>query len=87
MMAEMAWLYRRDRTTWLFKADMLYGGKLVHITRAGNVYAIFAGHEFGKPFWIGRLHGKSWLTAENELRATEIEFENGGRYMFPTWGD
>jgi hypothetical protein len=57
--------------------------QLVHITSKGTVYAIMPGHTYGKPFWIGRLIDGRWCTAERELRAREIEFDGGGRYLFP----
>ena len=63
--------------------------ELVHETSRGTVYAIFADHKFGKPFWIGRLSDlkdgrKFWETYERELRARSIEFEDAGEYVFPS---
>lgn len=80
--AEEAWLHRNGKKTWRFVPDPKYG-ELVHVTRSGAVYAILAGHKLGKPFWIGRLQDRSWLTCENHLRARSIEFANGGEYVFP----
>lgn len=85
--ASRAWLHRRGKKTWMFYPSTVYG-ELVHITNNGTVYAILAGHKYGKPFWIGKLvtHDAgytSWITVESELRARSIEFEYGGDYVFP----
>jgi hypothetical protein len=81
--AGCAWLHRRGKSTWMFEPNAKYG-ELVHVTRNGGVYAIIAGHKYGKPFWIGKLINDSWCTVENHLRSREIEFEDGGRYVFPS---
>lgn len=82
-----AWLHRNGKTTWMFEPSQRYG-ELVHITSIGTVYAILAGHKYGKPFWVGRLcesadGSEFWATCEAELRARSIEFENAGEYVFP----
>lgn len=80
--APRAWLHRKSGKPWEFTPSQRYG-ELVHVTRAGTVYAIIAGHKFGKPFWIGRLvETGAWVTWENELRATSIQFEGAGEYFF-----
>lgn len=76
------WLHRRDRATWLFTPNQRYR-QWVHITRKGTVYAVIPGLKHGKPFWVGRLSNGIWYTVERELRAREIEFSGGGRYLFP----
>jgi hypothetical protein len=81
-LAGEAWLHRNGKATWRFIPNPIYG-ELVHITRSGNVYAILAGHKVGKPFWIGILQDRSWLTCENILRARSIEFADAGEYVFP----
>ena len=78
-----AWLHRRDGYCWEFTANEQTSGLLCHKTRYGTVYAIFEDVGIGKPFWVGRLHDKSWLTWEGRLGARRIEFENGGKYVFP----
>lgn len=83
---EAAWLHRGTRPSWKFEPSQRYG-ELVHITRRGTVYAIKADHKSGKPFWVGRLvdngaGGKAWVTVEDELRATSIQFEGAGEYFF-----
>jgi hypothetical protein len=78
-----AWLHRRGKSTWMFEPSQYYG-ELVHITRRGTVYAILAGHKYGKPFWVARLCDGAWCTVERELRARSIEFEDAGEYVFPS---
>lgn len=56
---------------------------LSHTTRLGRTYLIIPGLQDGKPFWVGKVAGSSVLTVERYLRAREIEFANGGRYVFP----
>ena len=51
---QRAWLHRNGKPTWMFEPSQEYG-ELVHITRSGAVYAIIAGHRYGKPFWVARL--------------------------------
>jgi len=87
-MIERAWLHRRGRKTWLFELPSeyvghLYSGHLMYRTNKGTIYAIIDGHCYGKPYWIGRLIENAWCTYERILRAESIEFENGGRYIFP----
>lgn len=73
-------LVRRDRTPWTFTYSPVYR-TWVRRTRS-NVYAIL-GEPVSKPFWVARRQGLIWLTAEAELRADRIEFDNGGVYIFP----
>ena len=80
---DCAWLHRHGKSTWLFQPNAKYG-ELVHITRTGTVYAIIAGHKHGKPFWVGKRINEAWCTIERYLLSREIEFEGGGRYLFPT---
>jgi len=80
--ADCAWLHRKHKSTWLFRPDARYG-QLAHTTRAGTVYLIMPGLHSGKPFWVGQVAGKSVFTVEREIRAREIEFANGGKYIFP----
>jgi hypothetical protein len=80
--ADCAWLHRKHKPTWLFRPDPRYG-QLAHTTRAGTVYLIMPGLHSGKPFWIGQVASKSVFTVEREIRAREIEFANGGKYIFP----
>lgn len=57
-----------------------------HTTRRGNEYRIIFEPPFAfKPIWIGRVSpgGKHLYTVERQLRASDIEFENGGRWVFP----
>jgi hypothetical protein len=84
--AHCAWLHRKGKPTWLFRPDPRYG-QLSHTTRAGTVYLIEPGLHSGKPFWIGQVSGKTIFTVERELRSQEIEFANGGRYIFPNVSD
>lgn len=83
-----AWLHRRGKPTWVFQPSQRYG-ELIHTTRSGTVYAILAGHKHGKPFWVARLCDGAWCTVERELRATSIDFEHAGDYVFPVtnWQD
>jgi len=72
----------------MFEPSKRYG-ELVHETPRGTVYAIFADHKYGKPFWIGRLCDstdgrKFWGPCERELRSRSIEFEDAGEYVFPS---
>lgn len=81
-----AWLHRKYESTWQFTANQAYG-ELVHITNRGTVYAIFANHKRGKPFWIGRrvvdAGGRiAWVRCEAQLRARSIKFEDAGVYIF-----
>ncbi|MBU1621843.1 MAG: hypothetical protein KJ604_20495 [Gammaproteobacteria bacterium] len=82
-MTERAWLHRKRKLPWMFEPDKLHG-MLVHKTRA-NTYAIIEGHKCGKPFWVGLLtpDKKAWITVEKHLGAHYIEFEGGGKYIFP----
>ncbi len=80
--ADCAWLHRKGKPTWLFRPDPRYR-RLSHTTKAGTVYLIESALHSGKPFWIGRVAGKTVFTSEREIRAKEIEFANGGRYIFP----
>jgi hypothetical protein len=76
-----AWLHRRGKPSWMFEPSQRYG-ELVHITRKGTVYAIFADHKYGKPFWVGRLVDGVWITVEDHLSAHSIEFDGAGVYTF-----
>jgi hypothetical protein len=76
-----AWLHRRGKPSWMFTPSQQYG-ELVHITNRGTVYAIFADHQHGKPFWVGRLCGSVWITVEDQLSAHSIEFDGAGVYTF-----
>lgn len=81
-----AWLHRRGKPTWLFTANQAHG-ELVHRTLYGGLYAIFANHKKGRPFWVGRCvvdaGGRiTWVNCTAELRAQSIEFENAGIYTF-----
>lgn len=83
---EAAWLHRGTRPSWKFEPSQRYG-ELVHTTRRGTVYVIKSDHKSGKPFWVGRLVDdgageKAWVTWEDELRATSIQFEGAGEYFF-----
>ena len=80
-----AWVHRCGKTSWLFEPDSRHNNTLSHTTRNGTTYLIEEGVSAGKPFWIGELtkDGKIVFTVEKSLRATEIEFGNGGRYIFP----
>lgn len=87
IVSSKAWLHRHQRATWMFEPSQIYG-ELVHTTSYGRVYAIFADHKYGKPFWVGRLcdssdGGKVWTTCEIGLRSRSIEFERAGEYLFP----
>ena len=77
-----AWVHRRQRSTWMFRPDPRLN-VLSHTTRKGTTYLIIQGLELGKPFWIGQVRKDAVFTMERALRAREIEFENGGRYIFP----
>jgi hypothetical protein len=81
-----ALLHRKGKATWEFVPDPRYG-KLIHVTRCGNIYAIIPGLECGKPFWIALRCPQGdkfvWCTVEADIRAESIEFGNGGRYIFP----
>jgi hypothetical protein len=79
---DSAWVHRKGKSTWMFQPDPIYG-KLAHTTRNGTTYLIMDGLQEGKPFWIGEVTGKTIFTVEKYLRAREIEFSNGGRYVFP----
>ncbi len=37
-------------------------------------------------FWIGRYQNGNWLTCERKLRAVELLFDDGGKYIFPKRG-
>lgn len=83
---QRAWLHRRGKSTWMFEPSQLYG-ELIHKTAKGTVYAIFAAHKRGNPFWVGRLCDsadghKFWATCGAKLRARSIEFEDAGEYVF-----
>lgn len=81
---ERAILHRGTRPSWEFAPSQRYG-ELVHIMRAGAACAIIADHKHGKPFWIGRLvDARAWVTVEDRIGAESIEFECGGRYLFPS---
>ena len=80
--ANCAWVHRRGKPTWLFRPDPVHRA-LSHKTRSGTVYLIMVGVVIGKPFWIGRVHHNIVFTVEKEIRARDIEFSNGGRYIFP----
>lgn len=80
--AGCAWLHRRGKPTWMFRPDPRYRS-LSHTTRSGTVYLIMPGVHEGKPFWIGQVEGDTVFTVEKHLRSREIEFSNGGRYIFP----
>lgn len=84
-MTNRAWLHRGAKPPWVFQPSERYG-ELVHITRAGTVYAILTGHKVGKPFWVARLIRDAWCTVESELQATSIVFEGAGEYVFPKRG-
>jgi len=77
-----AWVHRRQRSTWVFRPNPRYNA-FSHTTRKGTTYLIIQGLELGKPFWIGQVRKDAVFTMERALRAREIEFENGGRYIFP----
>ena len=76
-----AWLHRRGKPSWKFVPSQRYG-ELVHITKKGTVYAIIADHKYGKPFWVGRLCDRVWITVEDQLSAHSIEFDGAGLYTF-----
>lgn len=83
-----AWLHMKDSRAgfrvWEF--DQFNGEcSLKHKTSRGNTYIIMHDTGYTKPFWIGKLIPNSlcWVTVENQLRATSIEFENGAEYIFP----
>lgn len=84
---QKAWLYRHGCTKpWLFETSPQFD-ELIHTTSRGTVYAIFADHKHGKPFWIGRLAIKGigwkvWVTCEASLRARSIVFDGAGEYVF-----
>jgi hypothetical protein len=80
-----AWLHRRQKSTWVFEWSSEHDA-FVHTTSRGTTYLIKRDH--WKPFWVGRISqspsgARVCYTCENELRATFIDFENGGRYYFP----
>jgi hypothetical protein len=80
-----AWLHRRQKSIWVFEWSDKYQA-FVHTTSRGTMYAIL--RDQYKPFWIGRLFpdandSMSAVKCEDHLRATFIDFENGGRYYFP----
>ena len=77
-------LHRKDGVPWTFKTSRKYGDvRLIHETKRGNVYAIETAAVYGMPFWIARLHGRSWCNAESRVKPVALEFENGGRYEWP----
>ena len=87
-----AWVYRRGKPTWMFLPDRVVHA-LIHTTRRGTKYVIVPGLASGNPFWIARIITEkssvggsrvfSTVNATRAIRAYEIEFANGGRYLFP----
>ena len=75
-----ATLYRRNGPAWRFEWDRT-AQRYLHYTTRGNVYAIF-GIDKGKPIWIGRQFGSTWITAEADIGADTIDFDNGGCFWF-----
>jgi hypothetical protein len=76
-----ATVFRRNGPAWRFEWDLekeLY----THRTNRGTLYAIIGGVAIGKPFWIGRLHGNTWHTAEADIGADTIDFDSGGCFWF-----
>lgn len=81
---EQAKLIRRDRASWVFTWDNTYQA-FTHTTNKGTLYVIMEslGRSYSKPFWIARVINRKACTCEHELRAESIEFEGGGKYVFP----
>jgi|21_taG_2_1085346.scaffolds.fasta_scaffold141899_1 hypothetical protein len=81
-MKELYAILERDgKPSWEFKWDNKFN-RLTHVTRAGNVYAIMMGDQH-KSLWIARLFGNAWCAEEETIKATKLNFENGGVYHFP----
>ena len=77
-----ATLFRRNGPAWRFEWDHS-AGQFVHRTNRSTVYAIFGINEY-KPMWIGRLKSgtSSWFTADNDIGAEFIQFDNGSQFCF-----
>lgn len=74
-----ATVFRRNGPAWRFE---LNGNYLEHRTRAGNVYQILTDLRYGKPLWIGRVHGGAVYAVERMIGAYLIQFDGVGEYWF-----
>jgi hypothetical protein len=81
-----AWLYRKGKSKWEFKYCWERCA-LVHVTRAGTVYAILSSVYDGRPFWLAKqsidiLGNPIWAPQDPPGVALKIEFEDAGTYFF-----
>lgn len=76
------WLHRRGcKTPWEFSGKPEF---LLHHTKRGKIYRII---NYGPIPWIAKDVGiDHWIDATTRIRADWIEFDDGGKYVFPRKG-